>query len=741
MSSIHTTVEIGGMHCAACVASVETAIQRLPDVESVNVSLPLRRATVVSRQPVDTEALRDAIAAAGYVAERISNETSAVSDVRQRQDVDVAALALALRIAVPCTVATIGLGMSMMFPTVVAVIPVHVAHWILLTLTVPTIWAGRSIFRAAFKGLRHGSATMDTLVSLGSGSAFLYSAFATAFPHVVHDAHPGLYFDTAATIITLVLVGRWLEARAQRRTLHAYHALLDLRPQSATIVQNGQHVTINASDVALGDIVVVGPGARIPVDGVVIDGTTSVDASMLTGESVPVEILPGSSVVGGTMNQNGTITIRATAVGADTVLAGIIRAVDAAQSSKAPIQRIADRISAVFVPVVLVTSILTLLTWALVSGEPLSFAITNAIAVLVIACPCALGLATPTAIVVGMGRAASGGVIFASAEALERLSSVNAIALDKTGTITAGTSSVVDVMYATPSIDTTELWAAIAAVEQSSSHPVATALFNYAQHHEAPTLTAVSVTTIPGKGALGTVNGVTVRVGTSDLLGEAMVLIPPALEAKAQRWAECGYTVCFAARGLQVHAVIAIADPLRETSKQAIQRLSSLVDHIALVSGDRPETVQSIAASVGITHVIAGVLPEGKSDAIATLRANGMRVAMVGDGINDAPALATADVGIAMGGGTDVAKATADVTIVRDDVQHVADAIEIARATMRTIRQNLVLAFAYNIVGIPLAAGLLYPFLGLTLHPMFAAGAMALSSVAVVTNALRLRST
>jgi len=740
VSSSVKAVEIGGMHCAACVSSVESAIKALPDVESVVVSLPLRRATIELREPIDDSRIRQAIEAAGYTADRISAPSATATDVRQRHDVDVNDLTSRLRLAIPFSAAVIALGMSLMIPSVALAISPFTAHWLLLGLTLVPLWAGRSIPVAALRGLRHGSATMDTLVTLGSGAAFVYSAFATIFPHAAHGSHPGLFFDTAATIITLVLVGRWLEARAQRRTLQSYHALLDLRPQLATVIRNGQHVVVSATEVVIDDDVLVGPGSRIPVDGVVTDGTSLVDASMLTGESLPVEVIPGSTVTGGTVNGNGTIVVRAMAVGANTVLAGIIRTVDAAQSSKAPIQRLADRISAIFVPGVLSVSVLTFAGWMLFSSEPLVFAVTNAIAVLVIACPCALGLATPTAVVVGMGRAASQGILFASADALERLATVNAIALDKTGTITAGTPTVVNVTYTSPSVSPADLWSSIAAVERSSSHPVAAALLAYANTLGASNIQATALSTVPGKGALGNVAGRTLRVGTAEFLSEAMILVPPDLQATALLWAQQGHTVCYVARGLSVQAVIAVADPLRPTSRRAIERLAASVGHVSIISGDRRETVEAIASTLGINDVVAGVLPGGKAAAIEALQARGLRPAMVGDGINDAPALAAAHVGIAMGGGTDVAKATADVTIVHDNIQHVADAIAIARATMRIIRQNLALAFGYNIVGIPLAAGLLYPAFGLTLHPMFAATAMALSSVAVVLNALRLRS-
>ncbi len=740
MSETRTSVEIGGMHCAACVSSVESALKALPDVESVVVSLPLRRATIELRKPIDDGSIRQAIEAAGYTADRISAASAAATDVRHRHDADVNELTSRLRLAIPFSAAVIGLGMSLMIPSVAQAMSPLAAHWLLLALTLVPLWAGRSIPIAAYKAIRFGSATMDTLVTLGAGAAFLYSAFATFFPHAAHGSHPGLFFDTSATIITLVLVGRWLEARAQRRTLQSYHALLDLRPQSATVVRNGKHLVIPATEVVIDDVVVVGPGSRIPVDGVVTEGTSLVDASMLTGESLPVEVIPGSAVTGGTVNGNGTIVVRAMAVGANTVLAGIIRAVDTAQSSKAPIQRLADRISAIFVPVVLSVSVLTLAAWVLFSSEPVVFAITNAIAVLVIACPCALGLATPTAIVVGMGRAASQGILFSSADALERLATVNAVALDKTGTITAGTPTVVHVSYASPSIDPVNLWSAIAAVERSSTHPIAAAMLAHAATLGASDSSASSLRTFPGKGAQGSVAGSTLRVGTAEFLRESMILVPNDLEETAAEWARQGHTVCFVARGLSVVAVVSVSDPLRPTSTDAVRRLAHAVDHIAIISGDRRETVEAIASTLGITDVVAGVLPGGKATAIETLLAQGLRPAMVGDGINDAPALAAAHVGIAMGGGTDVAKATADVTIVHDDVHHVVDAITLARATMTIIRQNLALAFAYNIVGIPLAAGLFYPAFGLTLHPMFAAAAMALSSVAVVTNALRLRS-
>lgn len=737
--------DIRGMHCASCVARVEDQLRKVDGVADVSVSLVHHRATIVLQQHIDPESLRAAITSAGYEAERIYAANAAPSNrARTYQQSDISTLQGNLLRAFPFAAFVVVASMSLMIPAVHGSIDGAIADRILFIATLPVLWFGRSIAMSAWRAAKHGGATMDTLVTMGTLAAFLYSAICTWLPASVHGlpcVHGG-YYDTTASIIALVLLGRWLESRARSRTTDALFQLMELRPTTATVRRSDTDSTIDASDIVVNDVVVVRPGDRIPIDGVVIEGHSTVNAAMLTGESLPVEVTHGSTVVGGTLNNTGSLLVRATAVGSETVLAGIIRTVDAAQTSKAPIQRLADRISSVFVPVVLGIAAITFVVWIVAEPSAPTIAISTAISVLIIACPCALGLATPTAIVVGTGRAASRGILFARAESVERLASVTAVVLDKTGTLTSGTPQVATVHYHNSVADEStraSLWDAVAAVERRSDHPVASAIVYHATSQYPTVSNATSVHTVPGKGTMGNVGDVVVRIGTARFLEEAMLIIPEELTHVADASATRGETVVFVALHRKVVAVLGVADSLRDTSTKAVARLRSMVSSVHIVSGDRLAAVQATATRVGIEHVTAGVLPSEKADAIQRLQQTGAVVAMVGDGINDAPALAVADVGMAMGGGTDIAKATADVTLVRNDLDQVVEAIATARATMHIIRQNLALAFLYNVIGIPIAAGVLIPAFGIQLHPMFAAAAMALSSLTVVMNALRLR--
>ena len=739
------------MHCAACVQRVETELRQTPGVIDATVNLVTNRATVtVDDNTFVDGSIESAITRAGYTAEGVyaEREQPSADHARLRREATFDELRTALRLSIPLTATIMGTSMAAMVPTLHTALHARWVDVLLLLLTLPILWAGRSFYVTAVRGLRYRTLSMDTLVSVGTAAAFIYSALLIIAPDVVatQTHHVGAYLDTAATIITLVLVGRYLEARAKGKAADALQRLLELRPPTARVRRDNVEHVVSIDDVTINDVVIVLPGERIPVDAVVIDGTSTIDESMVTGESMPVERSTHAPVIGGTVNGTGALTLRVTATGTDTVLSGIIAAVDRAQSGKAPIQRLADRISGIFVPIVLSIAVITFVAWMLLGPEndTLSFAMQAAIAVLIIACPCALGLATPTAIVVGTGIGAERGVLFGSAESLERFRHIDTVVLDKTGTLTMGTPTMVDVAYATSStIAPDRLWSVITSLERRSEHPVAKALTL------PPSTVEGAVTDLPverseavvGKGTVGIVDGLRVRIGTQSLMEDALLIVPPDLHAAAETMAMRGATTVYVAVNGLVLAAIGVADVLRPTSVDAVRSLRSRGIDVVLLTGDNVHVANAIAAEAGIDSVIAGVRPETKATHIERLQHAGKTVAMVGDGINDAPALAQADVGIAMGGGTDAAKASADVTLVRDDLQGVLTAIDVSSATLSTIRQNLFFAFAYNTLGIPIAAGLLYPVTGMMLSPMIAAAAMALSSVTVVTNALRLRRT
>lgn len=743
------------MHCAACVQRVEDELQKTPGIIDASVNLVMNRATIHVDDAVADGSIQEAIARAGYTPEAVYAERSrpTVDNTQARREESLDALRASLRLSVPLTVIVMTTSMLAMIPSLHTLLHQRWVDVALLFLTVPVLWAGRSFFETALRGLRYRSLSMDSLVSLGTGTAFIYSAVTILAPDAVAATqhHVGAYLDTTATIITLVLVGRFLETRAKGRAADALQRLMELRPPSARVLRDGQPTDVAIDDVVVGDLVMIRPGERIPLDGIIIEGHSTIDESMVTGESMPVERTINAPVIGGTLNGNGSLVVRTSAVGADTVLAGIITAVERAQGGKAPIQRLADRISGIFVPVVMVIAVATFVAWMVLGPADNTFAhaIQAAIAVLIIACPCALGLATPTAIVVGTGLAAERGILFGSAQSLEQFRQVDTVVLDKTGTLTMGAPTFIDVAYSSAATDTDPalLWSIITSLERRSEHPVAKALsmppstLPQAQLGAVTELPVERSEAVVGKGTVGVVSGYRVRIGTEELMQDALLIIPTELSDAATSMAQAGATSVFVAVNGRVLAAIGVADTLRSTSIDAVRSLRSRGINVVLLTGDNVHVASSIARQAGIDSVIAGVHPEKKAMQIERLQHAGKCVAMVGDGINDAPALAQADVGIAMGGGTDAAKATADVTLVRDDLQSLTTAMDISAGTMQTIRQNLFFAFAYNTLGIPIAAGLLYPMTGLMLSPMIAAAAMALSSVTVVTNALRLRRT
>jgi len=701
-----------GMHCAACVSQVERALARAPGVQAARVNLATQRASV-SWDPEVTgaPALAAAVEAAGYTLVLPSQEVRA-------REAEARGLRRRLLVAAGFGIPVIGLGMAH---------GLHVpgTEVLQLVLCLPVLYAGREHYRRALAGLRHGTLDMSTLVALGTGAAFLYSLAVTV------TSGGAVYYEAVAAILTLVLLGRWMESGARGRTSEAIDRLARLQVDRARLVGDGAEREVPLADVRPGDVLAVRPGESIPSDGVVLTGTSTVDASLLTGESVPVPKGPGDEVVGASINRTGAFTFRVTRVGADTMLGQIVRLVREAQGERAPIQRLADRVSAVFVPVVLAVALTTCAAWLAV-GSPTA-ALVHAVAVLIIACPCAMGLATPTAILVATGRGAQSGILVRGGAALEACARLDTVILDKTGTVTCGTPRVTDVLAAGEE-DPAEILAEAAAAEAASEHPLGEAIVAEARARGLSIPGAEGFEAEPGRGVRARVGGRELRLGSLALFD-----VPAALRAQAETLASQARTPVVVAVDGHVRGLLAIADPLRPEAAEVVEALRRLGHAVVLLTGDHPGTARAVARALAIEEVHAEVSPPGKADLVARARAAGRRVAMVGDGINDAPALARADVGIALGTGADVAMAAADVTLVQADLRGVVDAVLLARATLRTIRQNLFWAFGYNVLGIPLAAGLFEPLTGWALSPVVAAAAMALSSLSVVGNSLRLR--
>lgn len=723
MSTTQTVVvNIEGMSCASCVLRVERALQAVPGVELATVNLATEKATV--RYDTTATSITDLAAAtsdAGYVLIPPTQD-HAEEEHEQRRERAYRVLVRETIISAVLTLPIMVSGMFFMHR------PSHAVDvGLMLATFVVMIVGGRRFFLATARNLRHLILDMNTLVAVGTGAAFLYSLAVVFLPHGTTDGH--VYFDTAATIITLILVGRTLEARAKRSATRSIRDLLQLRPTQALVRRDGGEVTVDLASVLVNDVVIVRPGERMPVDGVIVAGATAVDESMLTGEPIPVDATIGHRIVGGTMNTTGTIDVRATAVGAQTVLAQIIRSVEQAQGSKAPLQHLADKIASVFVPTVVAVSVLTFVVWYLTLGADVGASMVHAIAVLIIACPCALGLATPTAIIVATGAAARKGILVKNAEALEQLHRATTMVFDKTGTITMGRPR----LRAMQCIDgsTTDILAEVAALERRSEHPLARAIIDAATSRDLPLATVTAFTARSGAGIQGTVNGRQYIIGTAEFLQSEGVSFST---SQAFGPVSSDATVIEVARDGQHYGRFEIADTVRDNAADVVRSLHALHLRTVLLSGDRDEPAQRIADDVGIGTVHARILPTQKADVIRALQGEGGVVAMVGDGMNDAPALAQAHVGIAMGTGTDVAIEAADITLMRSDLRGVVDVVQLSHRTVRIIRQNLFWAFVYNVVGIPVAAA------GL-LDPGIAAAAMALSSVSVLTNSLRLRRT
>jgi Cu+-exporting ATPase len=735
----HATIPIQGMHCAGCVATVERALRRVEGVVEAQVNLATEQATV-AYVPASTavEALRQANTGAGYKALEVPTEASS-SPQQDAHASEVRALQRRLLVSLGLSLPVVIGSMGAMLPWV----PQWLSHPLLLfVLATPVqFWVGWPFYQGLWSTLRHRTADMNTLIALGTSAAYLYSVVLTFMPEVFmvgHGMAAHVYYETSVVIITLIVLGRLLEARARGQTSAAIRALMRLRPKTARVLRNGVAADVPVETVKTGDLVLVRPGEQIPVDGRIVEGHTSLDESMLTGESLPVEKAAGAEVFGATLNTTGSFTLLATGVGSQTVLAQIIRLVQEAQGSKAPIQRLADYVASIFVPVVLALAGLTFVVWALSGPAPaLTLALVNCVAVLIIACPCSLGLATPTAIMVGTGKGAALGVLFKNAPSLETAHRLQAIILDKTGTLTQGKPAVTDII-AQPGFTETDLLRLAAAAERGSEHPLGEAIVAAAQARALPLEESQNFQAMPGHGIRTTVGTQTVLVGNVSYMQEARVALGHLQEA-AETCANEGKTPLYVAVQGRSAGLIAVADTLKPHARETVEALRAAGLEVLMITGDHQRTAAAIGRRLGIDRVLAEVLPADKARQVQKLQAEGKRVAMVGDGINDAPALAQADVGIAIGTGTDVAMQAADITLMSGDVRGIVTAIWLSRRTMRTIKQNLFWAFVYNIIGIPVAAGVLYPAFGILLNPMLAAAAMALSSVSVVANSLRLR--
>jgi len=725
------------MTCAACQARVQRALTAEPGVIDASVNLVTKSAAVrYDPAAVSPERLIEAVRATGYEAELPATDESSADATSRREDAEEReARELAIKATVSVVAGIVSMGISMLLMGDL------LANYGLLGLTAAILaWAGRDIYRRAWKAVRHRSADMNTLVALGTGSAFLYSVIATIAPNLFarNGIAPDVYYEAVIFIIGLVLAGRAIEARARRKTSEALRRLVTLLPPSARVEESGKWLDKPLSDVRSGEIVVVRPGERIPVDGILVEGLSDVDESMLTGEPLPVAKSTGDRVVGGTLNTTGAFRYRATSVGAESVLARIVTLMEDAQSSRAPIQRLADKVSAVFVPVVLAIAIATFLIWYFAAGPTaLPHAIAAAVSVLIIACPCAMGLAVPTAVMVATGRGAEMGLLIKGGEVLQRAGDVDTVVLDKTGTVTEGAPAVAHVIALGPLSDADILGYA-AALERHSEHPVAAAIVRAARDRDLSLDPATDFRSRTGSGVTGKVQGREVAVGNAGLMRELGIAVEDPRRLNKSPSGE-GSSELYVAVDGRVAGVIVVSDSLRPSSREAVQKLQGMGVDVLLLTGDRLATAEAIAKEIGVSRVVAEVLPQDKVAEIRRLQKLGRVVAMVGDGINDAPALAQSDVGISMPKGTDIAIEASDIALMRSDLRGVPSAISLSRKTMATMKQNLFWAFVYNVIGIPIAAGVLYPLTGLMLSPIIASAAMAFSSVSVVTNSLRLR--
>ena len=734
-------LSIDGMTCASCVARVEKALKKVSGVEQANVNLATERAWIQPNATVSSQDLIRAIQKAGYDAKLLQHDSNEQHDKKNLEQQQLKRdLVISLILALPVFILEMGSHMIPAFHMWVMHNIGQQQSWLIqfaLT-TLVLLLPGRRFYQKGIPALLRFAPDMNSLVAVGTLAAYSFSLVATFMPQLLPEGTVHVYYEAAAVIVSLILLGRYFEAKAKGRTSQAIQHLIGMQAKTARIHRDGQIIEVPVAEVSSNTIVEIRPGERIPVDGEVVEGHSYIDESMITGEPVPVAKQVGNQVVGGTINQNGTLNIRATAIGEASVLAQIIRMVEQAQGSKLPIQALVDKVTMWFVPAVMLLAALTFIVWFIFGPEPaLTFGLVNAVAVLIIACPCAMGLATPTSIMVGTGRGAEMGVLFRKGEALQLLQDVKVVAVDKTGTLTEGKPILTD-FHVQSGFDADQVFVLLASVEAKSEHPIALAIVQAATEKQVSLLPVTEFDSITGSGIEALVNGQRIQIG-ADRYMQQIGLDVSAFNAEAARLGQEGKTPIYMAIDQQLAAIVAVADPIKDTTFAAIAALHQLGLKVAMITGDNRHTAQAIAARLQIDHVVAEVLPEGKVDVVRELQQQFGRVAFVGDGINDAPALAQADVGIAIGTGTDVAIEAAEVVLMSGNLQGVPNAIALSKATIRNIRQNLFWAFIYNIALIPIAAGVLYPFAGILLSPIFAAGAMALSSVFVLGNALRLK--
>jgi Cu+-exporting ATPase len=735
------TIAVGGMTCAACVRRVENALNGVEGVLDAGVNLANGHATIIhSAKWGGLSAVQKVVTEHGYefLGELKNNLADPIESSRIRELKE-------LKLKVSCGAilsVIIFVGSMQHWFGFLHFIPREIMLWAMFVLTAPAVfWVGSRFFIGAYKAALQKTSDMNTLVAVGAFSAYAYSAAATFYPHFFMTAGfmPHVYYDGTAMIVTLILVGRLLEAQAKGKTSMAIKKLMGLKPKTAHLIRKDEELEVAVEEVQVDDVLLVKPGERIPVDGIILSGQSTIDESMLTGESMPVNKEIGQKVFAATMNKTGSFTFRATGIGAQTALAQIIRLVEEAQGSKAPIQRLADKVASVFVPAVFLVAFITFAVWYFLPTQSnFSRALINFVSVLVIACPCALGLATPTAIMVGTGLGAQSGILIKGGETLEKIHKLSVVVFDKTGTLTRGELAVTDIA-ATKGFDERQVLTYAASLEKNSEHPLAQAILQRAKADGIAVATADKFAAVSGMGAKALIENKSSIAGNRLFMKSEGVPVDT-LDEQANKLAREGKTVVYVALEKTVIGIIALADTPKSSAKQAIESLKSRGLKVAMITGDNSGTAQTIAAQLGIERVMADVLPGNKADEIRKLQAAGEVVAMVGDGINDAPALAAADIGIAIGAGTDVAIEASDITLIRDDLMGVPEAIRLSQVTMRVIKQNLFWAFFYNVIGIPIAAGVLYPFFGILLNPEFAAAAMALSSFSVVSNSLRLRS-
>ncbi|BAZ14728.1 cation-transporting ATPase [Calothrix sp. NIES-4071] len=743
----NTTLKLGGMSCASCARSVEGAISSVNGVSECIVNFGAELAIVLyDPQKTNVTAILKAVDEAGYSARPLQEQNpTAQQDEAEKRRLSRETNELTRKVVVSSILSTIIVigSIPMMTGLHIPFIPMWLHNpWLQLVLTIPIqFWCGLSFYRNAWKAFKRHAATMDTLVALGTSTAFIYSLFPTFFPSffISQGLRPDVYYEASSVIIALILLGKLLESRAKKETGVAIRKLIGLQAKTARLIRNGQEIDIPIEEVQIGDVILVRPGEKIPVDGEVVDGTSTIDESMVTGESVAVKKQRGDEVIGATINKTGSFKFRATRVGKDTVLAQIVQLVQQAQGSKAPIQRLADSVTGFFVPAVIAIALLTFIIWFNIMGN-LTLALITTVGVLIIACPCALGLATPTSVMVGTGKGAENGILIKGADSLELAHKIKTIVLDKTGTITQGKPTVTDfvTVRGTANGNEIKLLQLAASVERNSEHPLAEAVVRYAQTQNVETINVENFEAIAGSGVQSIIHNELVQIGTQRWMDELNINTQNLIPSK-ERFEYLGKTAIYIAVDGKIEGLMAIADAVKPTSKKAVKALQKLGLEVVMLTGDNIRTAETIAREVGIDKVLAEVRPDQKAATVQSLQKKGNIVAMVGDGINDAPALAQADVGIAIGTGTDVAIAASDITLISGDLQGVVTAIQLSHATIRNIRQNLFFAFVYNVAGIPIAAGILFPLFGWLLNPIIAGAAMAFSSVSVLTNALRLR--